>query len=72
MLESVAFAVHLQDVHVVSETVQECAGEPFRAEDIGPLIEGQVGSHNGGPALIALAEDIEEQLRPTGTLLLRP
>ena len=43
--EAVAFAVHLQDVHVVSEAVQESAGEPFRAEDVGPYVEGQVGGN---------------------------
>ena len=64
MLEPVAFAVHLQDVDVVSEAVQESAGEPFRAEDVGPLIEGQVGSDHGGATFIALAEDLEEQFRP--------
>ena len=42
VLESVAFAVHLQDVDVVSEAVPESAGKPFHAEDVGPLIEGQV------------------------------
>ena len=64
MLEPVAFAVHLQDVDVVSETVQESAGEPLGAEHLGPLVEGQVGSDHGGASFIALAEDLEEQFRP--------
>ena len=42
-LEPVAFAVHLQDVDVVGEPVQQSAGEALRAEDLGPLVEGQVG-----------------------------
>ena len=29
----------------------------------GPLIEGKVGGHHGGSPLVALAEDLEEQLR---------
>ena len=41
VLEAVALAVHLQDVHVVGEPVQHRSGETFRAEDLGPLVEGQ-------------------------------
>ena len=63
-LESVALAVHLQDVHVVGEAVQQRAGEPFRAEDLGPLIEWEVGGHQDGAPLVALAEDLEDQFRP--------
>ena len=37
--EAVTVAVHLQDVDVVGELVQERAGEALRAEDLGPLIE---------------------------------
>ena len=63
-LEAVALAVHLQDVDVVGEPVQQRAGEPFRAEDLGPLVEGKVGGHHCGAPLVALAEDLEEQFRP--------
>ena len=37
--EAVAVAVHLRDVDVVGEPVQQRAGEAFRAEDLGPLVE---------------------------------
>ena len=62
-LEAVAFAVHFQDVDVVGEPVQQRAGEAFRAEDLGSLVEGQIGGHHDGAPLVALAEDLEEQLR---------
>ena len=42
-LEPVALAVHLQDVDVVGEAVQQGPGEPLRPEDLGPLVEGKVG-----------------------------
>ena len=42
LLEAVAVAVHLQDVYVVGEPVEQGAGQPFRAEDFGPFLEGQV------------------------------
>jgi hypothetical protein len=40
LLEAVATAVHLQDVDVVGEPVQQGAGEPLGAEDLSPFIEG--------------------------------
>ena len=47
-----------------------CILEPpqqfIRPEDLGPLVEGQVGGDQDGPALAALAEDLEEQFRPDG------
>ena len=62
-LEPVAGAVHLQDVDVVGEPVQQGSDEALRTEDRGPLIEGEVGGDQDGPALVALAEDLEEQFR---------
>jgi len=33
-LQAITLAVHLEDVDVVREAVEERAGEPFRAEDV--------------------------------------
>ena len=63
MLEAVAVAVHLQDVDVVGEAVQQRTGQTLRAEDLGLLVEGQVGGDQGGVPLVALAEYLEEQFR---------
>ena len=49
---------------MVGEPVQQRAGEPLRAEDLGPFVEGQIGGHHDGAPLVALAEDLEEQFRP--------
>ena len=38
-LQAVAVAVHLEDVDVVGEPVEQRAGETLRAEDAGPLVE---------------------------------
>ncbi len=62
-LEPVAPAVHFQDVDVVGEPVQQGSGEAFRAEDFRPLVEGEIGGYKDGSPLVALAEDLEEQLR---------
>ena len=51
---------------MVGEPVQQRAGEAFRAEDPGSLIERQVGGDKDGAPLVALAEDLEEQFRPGG------
>ena len=61
MPETVAVAVHLQDVDVMGEPVQQGSSQAFRAEDLGPLIEGQVGGDQDGAPLVALAEDLEEE-----------
>ena len=59
-LEEVALPVHLKDVAAVSEAVQEGTGEPLRAEDLGPLVEGRVGGDQDRSSLVALAEDFEQ------------
>ena len=64
--EAVAVAVHLQDMDVVGEPVQQHAGEAFRTEHLGPLIERQVGGDQDGAPLVALAEDLEEEFRSGG------
>ena len=51
---------------MVVETVQQRSGQWFRAEDIGPLVEEQVGGHHDGAPLVALAEDLREEFRPCG------
>ena len=57
-----AFAVHLQDMNVMGEAVEERAGEPFRSEHARPFIEWQIAGHQRRATFIALAEDIEEKL----------
>ena len=64
--EAVAVAVHLQDVDVVGEPVQQRSGQPLRVEHVGPFVEGQVGGHQDGSPIAALAEDLEEQFRSGG------
>ena len=55
-----------EDVDVVDEAVQQGLGESLRPEDLGPFVAGKVGGDQDGAALVALAEDLEEQLRPGG------
>ena len=62
LFEPVAVAVHLQDMDMMGEPIQQCAGQPFRAENFGPFLKRKVGCDQGGTAFVALAEDFEEQL----------
>jgi len=50
--EAEAFAIHLQDMDMMRETVEERAGEAFRAEDRRPFIERQVAGDERGAAFI--------------------
>ena len=45
LLEAVAVAVHLQDMHVMSDAVEQCACQPFGAEYLGPFLEWQVAGY---------------------------
>ena len=62
MPETVALAIHLEDVDVVGQAVEQRAGEPLGAEHLGPFVEGQVRGHQGGAALVTLAEARISQL----------
>ena len=63
MFEPVAFAVHLENVDVMGQAIQQRACQPLGAKDFGPLIEGQVRGNDDGPAFVALGYDLKEQFR---------
>ena len=62
LFEAVAVAVHLQDVDMMGEPVEQSAGQAFGAEDLGPLLKRQIAGDQRGAAFVALAEDLEQQL----------
>ena len=47
LIEPVAVAVHLQDMDVMGEPVEQCTGEPLGTEHAGPFIERQVRGDDG-------------------------
>lgn len=53
--EPVALGVHLQDVHVASDSVQEGVDQALVGEDRGPLPERPVGGDDAGAALAEAA-----------------
>ena len=62
MFEPEAVAVELEDVNVVSKAIEQRASEALGGEHAGPLVEGQVAGDDDRAALVALAEDLEQQL----------
>ena len=42
LVEPIAVAVHLEDVDVVGEAVEERSGKPLGAEHLGPFVEGRL------------------------------
>ena len=51
--EAIAFAIHLKDVDVVGQPVEERAGKPLGAEGLGPFVEGQIAGDQRGPAFVS-------------------
>lgn len=64
LCQAIAFAVHLEDVDVMGQPVEKGAGQAFRAEGFRPFVEWQVAGDHGGAALIALRDQLEQQLGP--------
>ena len=47
---------------VMGQPVEQRASQPFGAEDLGPFVEGQIRGHERRCLLVALGEDLEQQL----------
>jgi hypothetical protein len=64
LLEAIALAVHLQDVDMMGEPVEESTGEAFRPEDRRPFLERQIGGEHDRAALVTLREHLEQERHP--------
>jgi len=62
--EPIALAVHLENVDMVREAIEQCAGQTLIAEYARPLVERQIGGDDRRGALVPLAEHLKQQLRP--------
>src|SRR6266571_4390970 len=63
LFEAIAVAVHFEDVDVVCQPIEQRAGQPLGSKHAGPLVERQIAGDEGRGALVALAEDLEQELR---------
>src|SRR6201987_6152184 len=59
---AISVAVHFQDVDGVGQSVEQRTGQPLGPEHAGPFVERQIAGDDGGAALVALAEDLKQQL----------
>src|ERR1700759_4670614 len=66
LFKAIAVAVHLEDVDVMCQPVEQRAGQPLGAEHASPFVKRQIGSDDSGAALVALAEDLEQELSAGG------
>ena len=58
-LQAIAVAVQSEDVHMVSEPVEQGTREPLGAEHAGPFVEWQIAGHDHRAALVTLTEYLE-------------
>lgn len=62
LFEAKAFAIHLEDVAMVRESIQQGCRHAFALEDLAPFTEGQVAGDQQAAAFVAIGEDLEQQL----------
>ena len=63
VLHAVAFAFDEDGLGMVQEAVEDGGGQgAVVVEDLGPVFEGSVGGDDDGALLVALADDLEEQI----------
>ena len=58
--EAVAFALRLQDVAPMRQPIEGRSGQPFAAENLGPVLEWQIGGHDQAVALVGCGDHVEQ------------
>ncbi len=63
VFHSIAFSLDKDRLGMMEQAVQDGGGEDaVVVEDFRPLFEGPVGGDNHGPSLVAVADDLKEQV----------
>ena len=62
LFEAEAFAIHLEDVAMVGESIQQSCSHAFALEDLIPIAERQVAGDQQAAAFVAVGKDLEQQL----------
>jgi hypothetical protein len=55
-----SFPVHLQNVNVMGQAIQQSAGQPLRTQHFGPFDKRQIAGYQRGTSLISLAQNFEQ------------
>jgi hypothetical protein len=61
--ESVAVALDVDNLAVVQQPVEDSGGDYGIPEELLPIGEALVGGDDGGTALVAVGDELEEQIR---------
>lgn len=64
--QAVTFTVGFEDVDAVGQPVEHGPGEPFAAQDLGPVFKRQVGADDEAGTLVSAGHDIEARPWRTG------
>jgi hypothetical protein len=59
--ETIAVAVHLEDVDMVGDAIEQCAGQTFGSQGFRPFIKREIAGDHSGAALVALRDQLEQQ-----------
>lgn len=59
----VTIAAGFQNVTAVGQAIERRSGKPFAAEDLGPVLERQIGRDDRAEPLVDHGDDIEQQFR---------
>src|SRR4029453_5127811 len=62
--EPIALAIHLQNVHVVRETVEQRSRQALRAKHARPLVKRQIARHDHWAASVAGAANLKKKRPP--------
>ena len=63
VVEAEALTVHFQDMDVMGQSVEQRPGQALGTERLGPLVEGKIRGDENRGALVALRDELEQQLR---------
>lgn len=67
LFEAEAFAVHLEDLRMMSQAVQQSGRHAFTLEDLAPVTEGEVARDEQTATFVAIGEHLKQQFRPRST-----
>ncbi|MFT5324336.1 MAG: hypothetical protein ACI8P0_002197 [Planctomycetaceae bacterium] len=62
LFEAEAFTIHLEDVAMVGESIQQGRRHAFALEDLAPVAKREVAGDQQAAAFVAVGEDLEQQL----------
>ena len=62
LAKAVALAIHLENLRVVGQAVQQRRRHPLALEDLVPLAEGEIARHQDAASLVAVGEHSEQEL----------